>query len=190
MSNPYAPPPFDPKNFQDAPAPVYGAPPGAAYGMVSQVRIVSILNAVQGFLEIPMGLFTMSMSLLFPTMMRLDPNFKNQKDAPPEFLIWIMAAVYIAMGAPVFIGGVVRIVAAYQNYQYKARTLGFVSFILGMSSVLSCYCAPTAIGVLVYGLIIYLNPAVTAAFQMSRQGKSGNEILASFIPYAPQKYGP
>ena len=84
MSNPYASPAFDPKKFQDAPPPMYAPPPGASYGMVSQVRTVAILNAVQGMLEIPMGLLTMSMSVLLPTMMRLDPNFKNQKDAPPE----------------------------------------------------------------------------------------------------------
>ena len=97
------------------------------------------------------------------------------------------------MGAPVLISGILRIVAGYQNYQFKGRMLGFVSFILGMSSMLSCYCAPTAIGVLVYGLIIYLNPAVTAAFQMAREGRTGNEILAAFTPFAPAapaKYGP
>ena len=94
-----------------------------------------------------------------------------------------MPVIYIAMGSPVLLGGILRIYAGYQNYQYRSRTLGIVSLVLGMTSVLSCYCAPTAIAVLVYGLIIYLNPAVMAAFEMGRQGKSGDEILTAFTSY-------
>ena len=83
MSNPYASPSYDPKQFQDKPA--FAPPPApGSYGMVSQVRIVSILNAVQGMLEIPMGLMTMAAGLIFPLMMSMDPNLKKQPNPPPE----------------------------------------------------------------------------------------------------------
>lgn len=183
MSNPYQSPPFDPKRFQDAPA--YTPAPAHSPGMVNHVRIVAILNGVQGMLEIPMGLLTMSMGLLLPAMIRLDPNFKKQADGPPEEVFWLMAGLYLVMGTPIFLGGVLRIVAGFQNYRFKGRTLGFVSFIVGMCSVLGCYCAPTAIAVLVYGLIVYLHPTVAAAFQMRAAGKSADEVIGAFCSYQP-----
>src|SRR5437763_153146 len=105
MSNPYQSPAFDPKKFQDLPA--YAPPPNYS-GMVQQVRIVAILNIVQGSLEIPMGLMTMSVSLLFPVMMQIqsnNPNFKKEQEPPKEFL-WFMAALYLVLGEPVVIGGI------------------------------------------------------------------------------------
>ena len=48
----------------------------------------------------------------------------------------------------------------------------------------------TAVGLLVYGLIIYVNPAVKAAFEMARQGRSPQQILAAFNPYQPTFYPP
>lgn len=128
MSNPYQSPSFDPKQFQDVPA--YVPPPANSYGTVYQVRIVSILNAVQGMLEIPMGLFYVVLAFFFPVMIKLDPNLKNRPDPPPEQMFWILAAVYLAIGIPVLLAGVLRIVAGFQNYRYKSRMLGFVSFTL------------------------------------------------------------
>jgi hypothetical protein len=55
--------------------------------------------------------------------------------------------------------------------------------VIGMGSVLSCYCAPTGIALLVYGLIVYLNPAVKLAFEMGAQGIPASQILATFVPF-------
>jgi hypothetical protein len=53
---------------------------------------------------------------------------------------------------------------------------------------MACYCAPTSIGVLVYGLIVYFNPAVVAAFELGKRGLRGDAILASFAaPQQPQQ---
>ena len=54
MSNPYQSPSYDPKPFQDAAANGGAVPSG--FGWVNQVRIVAILNAVQGGLEAAIGL--------------------------------------------------------------------------------------------------------------------------------------
>jgi hypothetical protein len=63
-----------------------------------------------------------------------------------------------------------------------------VSIIAGLSSMLSCYCAPTAVGLLVYGLILFLNPAVKTAFQMVEQGHSVDQVLAAFSPFQQTYY--
>jgi hypothetical protein len=68
--------------------------------------------------------------------------------------------------------------------------MGLVSIIVGLASMFTCYCAPTAIALLVYGLMIYLNNAVRTAFQMGQQGQSAEQILAAFNPYPANYYQP
>jgi len=186
--NPYQPPPFDPKQFQDQPAYVGGAAGDA--GWVSQVRVFSIFNGIQGVLEIPMGLVTAGLGLLFPALAQMGEFQKGQNGAqpPPTEFFWFFGVIYFVIGVPVLLCGILRIVAAVRNYRFKSRTLGMVSIIGGLCSMLSCYCAPTAVGLLVYGLILFLNPAVKAAFQMVEQGQSVDQVLAAFSPYQQSYY--
>jgi hypothetical protein len=187
MSNPYQTPAFDPKQFQDQPA--YAPTAANDYGWVSQVRIFAILNAVQGILEIPMGLFLSGIGLAMPALQRLQ---KNNNPGPmgetEESMILFITVLYVAIGIPLLISGILRVAAAWQNYRFRGRILSLVSIIVGMATLFSCYCAPTALALLVYGLILHLNPAVTAAFEMARQGRTAEQILAAFNPYQPTLY--
>jgi hypothetical protein len=188
MSNPYQPPAFDAKQFQDQPA--YAAAPASDFGWVNQIRVFAILNAVQGIMEIPMGLFTAGMGFLLPTIMHFEEanNPNAAQDAPPEWFFWGIGAFYVAIGLPALICGIVRLVAAYKNYRFRGRTLGIVSIILGLGSMFTCYCAPTAVALLVYGLMLYMNNAVRAAFQMGEDGHSVEQILTAFNPYGATHY--
>jgi hypothetical protein len=47
MSNPYQSPSFDPKQFQDYSTP-FPPPQNTGFGWVQQIRVVAILNCVQG----------------------------------------------------------------------------------------------------------------------------------------------
>jgi hypothetical protein len=191
MSNPYQSPAFDPKQFQDQP--VYVTTAVSDYGWVNQVRTFAILNAVQGLLEIPMGCMTTGMGAALPAMIRMG-KAKNPGGPPltasDETMLWVLSLVYLGIGLPVFTSGILRIIAGWKNYRFKGRTLGMISIIAGLATMFSCYCAPTAVGLLVYGLIIFVNPAVKAAFGMARQGRSPEQILAAFNPYQPTYYPP
>lgn len=79
--------------------------------------------------------------------------------------------------------------AGIQNFRYRRRVLGIVSQVCGLASMFGCYCGPTSIMLLIYGLIVYLNPAVQAAFEMGDKGTPTDAILASFLPYPPRQYG-
>jgi hypothetical protein len=190
MSNPYQSPSYNPNQFKDQPA--YMPPPGNSSGMVQAVRIVAILNAVQGGLEILMSLMYVAMSAFFPVMAQIqanNPNGRGPGNEPPKEFFWVIGIVYGGIGLVMLVGGILRIVACLQNFKYKGRTLGFVSFGVGMVSLITCYCAPTAIGMLIFGLIVYLNPAVAAAFKMGQEGLSSDQIVAAFSPY-PYGYPP
>lgn len=174
--------------YESPPSTVTGQPAYAGvdtgYGMVSQIRIVAVLNGVQGALEIPMGLMWIAGGMFVPVMFRMEQQRNaNRPPPPPEEFLWLIAGVYLVFGTLTLAFGGLRIFAAVSNYRYKRRTLGIVSMCLGLASMLSCYCAPTGIGVLVYGLIVFLNPAVKAAFAMGEQGLSSHQVLQSFIPF-------
>jgi hypothetical protein len=187
MINPHQTPTFDPKHFQDQPPLTEAAV--SDYGWVSQVRTFAILNAVQGVLEISMGLFTSGMGIALPALLRWD-KAKNPTAGGPEqeTFLWFLTGLYLVIGIPVLVSGVLRIESAWQNYRFKGRLRSLISLVVGMGAMLSCYCAPTAIALLVYGLILHLNPAVKAAFEMGRQGRTAAQILAAFNPYPSASY--
>lgn len=189
MSNPYQSPAFDPKQFQDQPA--YMPQPQTGFGWVSQVRIVAILNCVQGGLECAMGLMVMSMAGVISYFVRMEKDNPNgPPGGPPPEMEWIFPIVYLVIGSLVLLAGILRIYAGVQNYRFRDRILGIVSLVLGLVSFIGCYCGPTGIAVLVYGLIIYLNPAVVAAFEMGKSGLKGDAILGSFAPQRPMPMQP
>lgn len=191
MSNPYQPPSFDPKQFQDAP---YMPAPAAnsGFGWVSQVRIVAILNCVQGGLEIPLGLMLLGAAAFVPYLIQMEKanNPGAAGGGPPPEFEWILPAAYGSIGTLLLAAGILRIYAGIQNFRFRGRVLGIVSFCLGLVSMMGCYCTPTSIALLVYGLIVYLNPAVIAAFEMGKQGMTGDAILASFSGYRPMQPPP
>jgi hypothetical protein len=190
MSNPYASPSFDPKQFQDYPS-HFPPPQNTGFGWVQQVRVVAILNCVQGGLECLMGIFMGGMGVFLSYMLqaeRNNPNFRNNNQPPPG-MEWVFGGVYLAIGVVLLLAGILRLYAGIRNFGYRGRILGIVSMVCGMISVFSCYCAPTGIAMIIYGLIVFLNPAVQAAFVLGEQGTPSDAILNSFLPYPPPNYG-
>jgi len=190
MSNPYLSPSFDPKQFQDYSTP-FPPPRDTGFGWVQQIRVVAILNCVQGGLECLMGMGGAGMGIFFFFMMqaeRNNPNFRNG-NGPPAGVEWVFGGIYFGVGVVLLLAGILRIYAGLQNFRYRGRVLGIISFVCGLVSMMGCYCAPTAIGMLIYGLIVYLNPAVQAAFEMGDKGVPADTIVNSFLPYPPQQYG-
>ena len=166
MSNPYQSPAFDPKQFQDQ---TVQMPAGAGdYGWVSQVRIFAILNAVQGGLEMPMGLMLIGAGAFFPAIMAAE-KANNPGANPSDGFLWVLVASYLTIGSLTLIGGLLRIVACFYNFSYRGRGIALASMIAGMASTLTCYCFPTSLAVLIYGLILHMNPAVKQAFEMGAQ---------------------
>lgn len=89
-------------------------------------------------------------------------------------------AFYVVFGLAAFAVGGVRIFAGIRNYSFRGHTLGIISFALGLVTLITCYCAPTSIALGIYGLIIYLNPDVSAAFARRERGETPEQITASF----------
>jgi hypothetical protein len=185
--------PFDEENpFQDNP---YASPdlhsagghtepmPPSRGSMVRHVQTVAILMVVQGALELIMALFLIGLAVVMPLLFQSaqqggPPGGRPPGAPPPELMSWIMFGMYGFTGFMVLVGAVLHIVAGVRNYKFRGRVLGIVALITGIvTTLLTCYCAPTAIALGVFGLICYLNPEVTDAFALVSAGKTKEEIL-------------
>ncbi len=93
-----------------------------------------------------------------------------------SFVGWFYGGIGVALLAI----GILQIYAGIRNLSFKGRTVGIVALSFGILTVFTCWCAPTAIGLAIYGLIVYLSPAVTHAFQLRKDGVSKDNILARF----------
>ena len=182
MSNPYETPMGG--------MPTYSAdgslPPPQEPGLVGQVRIVSILMMVQGSLDLLVGLGLVGMGIFMGIFMRdvmiHDPQFQQGNGATPEFMANMVGGIYGGLGAVIAVLGAMNIFAGYRNWKFKSRVMGIVSLVAGLGTIFTCYCAPTSLALCIYGLIVYLNSPVAAAFRMGEEGYSGDEIIMAFSP--------
>ena len=186
MSNPYEAPSGDISTTSGT-GPL---PPPHEPGLVGQVRIVSILMMVQGSLDLLVGLGLIGMGVFMGIAMREaimeNPQFQQGNGPSPDFMVNMMSGIYGGLGVVVGIIGALNIFAGYRNWKFKGRTLGALSLVAGLGTVLTCYCAPTSLALCIYGLIVYLNAPVAAAFRMGEEGYSGDEITMTF---SPVRYG-
>ncbi len=139
-------------------------PPGR--GKVHHVRTVAILMIIQGILEVVMGMLLIVMGIGMPFFLRWQAaQHPNKMDLPSaDMTSFILTIFYAGTGIVLLTSAGLLIFAGIRNYQFRHRRFGIAALGSSMATLLSCYCAPTAIGLLTYGLIVYLDPAVTKAF--------------------------
>ena len=179
VDNPYSPPDMQSSAMTGGPGDAI--PRAQSPGMVSHVPIVSILMMVQGGLEVVMGLGLVAIGGFFPVMLQMDQNAAGRpQELPPEELSWVFLVMYGGLGVLTLIAAGLHIFAGIRNYQFRSRVLGIVALAGGLVTMFSCYCAPTAIGLGVYGLIVFLNPEATQAFALGESGKKRGDILAAY----------
>lgn len=161
-----APQPPQWSNFSDAAA--HAA--GADRGLIGHVPIIALLLIVQGLLELlfcALGFGFLGLTYAMP---------KRDADALRGVGI-LMAAVSV----PALIAAVLRIVAGAFNFRYRRRGLGIIALLVGLLTMITGYCAPTAIALAVYGLIVYFNEPVMMAFRMGDSGRPLSEIRSAYL---------
>ena len=171
--------------FQAPQQPPPGQPPIGAPNLgrsyISQVPVISALMIAQGVLLLIFAILMIGYAIFFT---RLDAFMPPEAQA--EFQAQMQGQQFIiAIVAGVFAGGILilsimHFFAAYLGFKYRRRVFGIVTMIIGLGATLTCYCAPTAIGLAVYGMIVYFNPAVAQAFTMGDAGVSKQDIMARF----------
>ncbi len=159
--------------------------------MHRQIKIVAILLMVEGGLESLMGIFLCVMGPVMMAFMSASPPPSTGGAAPPPPELF--GAIYISMGAATLIAGILKVIGGIRNVSLKSRTLGFVALGSSVLSLASCYCIPTALGLGIYGLIVYVNERSAQAFKLVETGMSADQAIAQVdgMPAfgAPAPYG-
>lgn len=150
-------------------------------GMFNQVRIVAILNIVQGLLELFMAAMLAFAGIAFvATRDQMVQDMGRGGDATPELTVNIMTWAFLGIGGVLLIVAVLRIVASARNFFFLSRTLGIVSLFAGLLSVFTFYCGLTSVAIAIYGLIVMFNREVAEAFEMRTKGATADDVLRNF----------
>ena len=172
-----------------APNPSKPSPPqydGSHYGQpgrgyINQIPILAAMTIVQGVLLTMMGMFCVGYGLLFslmPSMMPPDERARMKAEAGQFFEIasWSL----IGIGTLVFIIAIMHFVAGIRSLNYRGRAFTITTWALGLLASITVYCAPTSFGLAIWGLIVFLNPAVANAFKMAEEGMNKKDIPNQF----------
>jgi len=150
-------------------------------GLVRHVLPVAILMLVQGGLELVVSLLCLALTVAVPFMFP-DGGRVSEVGAGPNLAAMrpMMMTIYGVMGAGGLVAGLLHITAGIFGLRFRRRTFGVVALIAGLASITTMYCLPTSVGLAIYGLITYLNPAVVAAFGLGDAGVPAAQIRARF----------
>lgn len=142
--------------------------------MVGQVKIVGILMMVNGLTVTLMGGLYVAMGSFMMAAMPAAPA--GGGGAPPEFFL----IIYGVLGGVTALVGIFNVVAGYRVMTMRNRVLGIIALFSNLLAMMTCYCAPTAIGMMVYGLIVLFQPDVARAFEMVARGATPEEAVRRF----------
>jgi hypothetical protein len=146
--------------------------------VVGQVKIVGILMIVHGITVVVMGGFY---GVMGGVLMAAPPPPPAGGGPPPGFFA-AMTWIYVALGALIALPGLLNVIAGVQLIRYRGRTLAIVALFSNALALISCYCIPTIIGMMIYGLIVLFNTDVAWAFDQIARGKDPNDVVRRFNP--------
>jgi hypothetical protein len=161
--------------------------------MYRQVPVIAILMLVQAALEILAGGIFLLAAAFVPEIL---DQAQKQGGGPggmpgmPFGIKEFARTLYIIFATAALLAAPLRVVAAIKNFRYRGRGLGIAALFVGGLSIGTCYCAPTSIGVMIYGLIVYFNGDTARAFQLGERGMSAEEVrnaMAHGKPWADER---
>jgi hypothetical protein len=138
--------------------------------VVNQVQVVAILMIVNGSLVSLMGLFYALMGPTMFALMRLAPPGPPGGPGPGTTETTILSLIYPAIGLPVLTAGVLNIVAGVRSLKFRGRVFALVALFANLVPVFTCYCMPTCVGLMIYGLIVFFQSDVARAFERVAAG--------------------
>lgn len=158
MTNPYE----SPDDFSHTPFQLPSAASNSS--TIGKVKVLAILMIVQGALEVLLSLLLAGTGvfLYFTTYQIMAAQQRASGGPPPPAWIFL---IQVPIGLLVLAAAAIRIYAGIRNLSFKGRTLGIIAISCGLVTSLTMYCAPTGIGLMIYGLIVYLDGNVAKAFK-------------------------
>jgi hypothetical protein len=174
FENPYLPPSSDDTAPDANPADIDDDVDPRTIGKARYVPWVAVSMIIHGVLMLVAALGLIGMIVFFVPQFseQIEQQQKLQRQQnpnapqlPQNSMTTILYITYGAMSAFLFVIGLLGIYAGIRNYGYQNRILGIITMVLNMGSILFCWCLPFSIGLLIFGMIIYLSPEADRAFR-------------------------
>jgi hypothetical protein len=152
---------------------------------VKRVPLVSILLMVQGGLEIAVGIMLAVLAVAIYVMKDspgMQQNFPQPQQGSPNNvdIPLVLTALYLGVGVSMLALGNLKALAGWKNRNYRGRVLGICALLSSPLSFLTCYCLPTGIALMIYGISVYRNADVKEAFILGEQGYAPEQIQDFF----------
>ena len=148
-----------------------GCNPNEGASKVGQLKILGTLLIVHGGLLACMalvGLFGIGMTGTFAAQVARDPVAQNGPMGA-EGVGYMLYAIYGTIAVIAVILGPLQILAGIGALRQRGRKLILVALIGGLAALITVYCAPTAIALSVWGLILLNRADVVKAFERNEE---------------------
>lgn len=138
---------------------------------VAQVPVFAILLAAHGVLLAGMGAYFLIYTALF-LLHGVSANDAIPTGEADGFISGMLFGAFGFIGAATLIVGILQLVAGLRLRTFRSRLLGFVALAAGLLTVISCYCAPSSIALLIWGAIVLRSPDVAARFDAASSSRT------------------
>lgn len=129
-------------------------------GRSHHLPTLGILTIIHGVLLALAGiLYGVTYSGMGFWMSALPPP-QGADPAAAQFPIAFMIVIGVVIGLLHIVPGVLQIIAGLKLRKRRGRIFGIVAMSVAMLTGIACYCLPTSIGLLVFGLIVLLDQGV------------------------------
>lgn len=143
--------------------------------MVAQIKVVAILMIVHGvMLSLCGGYF------IFNGIVAMGMPAPGGPGAPPPGfgpMMDLMGGVMLVIGLLALSSGVLHIAGGARGLVFRNRWLSLAALFSNVAVILTCYCIPTGLAMMVYGLIVLFQSDVAQAYEMVGRGISPAEAI-------------
>lgn len=132
---------------------------GAPGSKMGHVPVLGALTIAHGVMLVLYSLIWLMIAGMFPFMPQ-QPSSTGSPPPPPELMIGIFGC----FGAFHFVPGMLQLVGGIQMMRFKSRALAYVALASSVVTIVGCYCLPTALALMIWGLIVLSDPEVRQRF--------------------------
>ncbi len=130
---------------------------------VAQVPILAVAMMVHGALTAGMGLYYLVFGGFFAA--NLGTSTPRPEEGPgAELFAGLMFGALGVIAVAHLVPGVLQLWAGWRARTYRSRVLAFLALGSGLLTLIGCYCAPTSLGLAVWGVIVLAGEAVRDRF--------------------------
>jgi hypothetical protein len=133
--------------------------------LVGHVPIFGIVMMVHGLLTAGLGLYYGVFGTFFAgNIFSLEPDPSREPHPADDLFPGIMLGTFLVLSVLQLVPGILQVWAGYRARSFRSRGLAVAALIVGLLPALGCYCGPTGLALLVWGLIVLRDPDVRARF--------------------------